>query len=96
MSDVLNAALAILQEKLGDSGLEGTLKIDIEGEGALMVDDNGPSISDGDADCTLSADAETVQGMLTGEVDPTSAFMTGKLTVDGDMGVAMQLSSKLS
>ncbi len=96
MSDVLNAALAVLQEKLGETGLDGTLKIDIENEGSLLIDDSGASINDGEADCTLTADAETVTGMLEGEIDPTSAFMSGKLAVDGDMGVAMQLSSKLT
>jgi len=96
MSDVLNAALTALNEKLGGSGIDGTLKILIEGEGALRIDESGASISDDDADCTLTADAETLQGMLSGEVDPTSAFMSGKLAVDGDMGIAMQLSSKLT
>jgi len=96
MSDILNSALSILQEKLGGTGLEGTLKIDIEGEGSLRIDENGASIADDEADCTLTADSETLVGMLKGEVDPTSAFMTGKLAVDGDMGVAMQLSSKLT
>ncbi len=96
MSDMLNAALAILQEKLGGTGLDGTLKIMIEDEGALRIDDNGASIGDEDADCTLTADAETLQGILSGDIDPTSAFMSGKLAVDGDMGVAMQLSSKLA
>lgn len=96
MSDILNAALATLQEKLGGGGLDGTLKIEIEDEGSLHIDNSGASIGDGDADCTLRADAETLQGMLSGEVDPTSAFMSGKLAVDGDMGIAMQLSSKLT
>jgi len=96
MSDVLNAALSALQEKLGGTGLDGTLKISIENEGSLRIDGEGASIADEDADCTLTADAETLQGMLSGEVDPTSAFMSGKLAVDGDMSVAMQLSSKLT
>lgn len=98
MSDVLNAALEALQGKLDGAGINGTLKIDLEGEGALQVDENGASIGDADAeaDCTLSANAETFQGMMSGDVDPTSAFMTGKLSVDGDMGIAMQLSSLLS
>ena len=96
MSDILNAALAALQEKLGGGGLEGTLKIEIEDEGSLRIDDSGASIADDEADCTLKADAETLQGILSGEVDPTTAFMSGKLAVDGDMGVAMQLSSKLT
>jgi len=40
--------------------------------------------------------AETFQGMLTGDVNPTSAFMTGGLKVDGDMGAAMKLGAILS
>jgi len=96
MSDVLNAALAMLQSKLGDAGLDGTLKINIEDEGSMRIDDSGASLSEDEADCTLTADAETLQGMLAGEIDPTSAFMSGKLQVDGDMSVAMQLGSKLA
>lgn len=33
---------------------------------------------------------------MAGDLDPTAAFMTGKLTVDGDMGMAMKLGSVLS
>ena len=29
-------------------------------------------------------------------VNPTTAFMTGKLAVDGDMGLAMQLGAALA
>jgi len=96
MSDILDAAVAALNEKMDGNGINGTLKVDIVGEGALRIDDSGASISDDDAECTLTLDAETLQGLVAGDVDPTSAFMTGKLTVDGDMGVAMQLSSVLS
>ncbi|MEC7965460.1 MAG: SCP2 sterol-binding domain-containing protein, partial [Pseudomonadota bacterium] len=44
-------------------------------------------------DVTLTADAETFEAMLTGEMNPTSAFMSGKLTIDGDMGQAMALAT---
>jgi len=53
-------------------------------------------MADEPAACTLKADAETLQGMLTGSVDPTSAFMSGKLSVEGDMGQAMKLGSLLA
>lgn len=96
MSDVVNGAIAALNEKLEGNSISGSIKIEIEGEGALRVDENGAAVSDDDADCTLGADAETLQGMLSGDVDPTSAFMSGKLRVDGDMGVAMQLASALA
>jgi len=44
----------------------------------------------------MSADAETFEAILDGDLNPTSAFMTGKLTVDGDMGQAMKLGAVLS
>ncbi|MEM6896503.1 MAG: SCP2 sterol-binding domain-containing protein, partial [Pseudomonadota bacterium] len=34
--------------------------------------------------------------IIDGDMDPTSAFMQGKLTVDGDMGAAMKLGSALA
>jgi putative sterol carrier protein len=37
-----------------------------------------------------------VQGMMDGETNPTSAFMSGKLKVDGDMGMAMKLAAALA
>jgi len=96
MSEVIEQAVKALAERLGGEGFDGSVKVEIEGEGSLIVDGDGARAGDGDADCTLSADAETFQGMLAGEVNPTSAFMTGKLSVDGDMGAAMKLGALLS
>ncbi len=92
MSDILNGALKLLQSKLDGSGFEGTIKFDIADEGVIRVDGETAELSDADADCTLSADAETFQGMLSGDVNPTMAFMSGKLSVDGEMGLAMKLA----
>ena len=33
--------------------------------------------------------------MLDGDINPTAAFMSGRLKVDGDMGLAMKLGSIL-
>ena len=96
MSDVITEAVNALNERMGDGGFDGSVKVEIEGEGALIIDGDGARAGDDDADCTLSADAETFKGMLDGEVNPTSAFMTGKLSVDGDMGAAMKLGTLLS
>lgn len=96
MSDVITKAVEALNEKMGSDGFDGIIKVEIEGEGCIMIDENGARAEDGEADCTLLADAETFQGMLTGEVNPTSAFMSGGLKVDGDMGAAMKLGAILS
>jgi len=96
MSDVIEAAVKALNAKIGDGGFDGVAKFEIADEGAIMVDSSGARAGDGDADVTLSADADTFQSILEGDLDATSAFMQGKLSVDGDMGMAMQLGSVLS
>lgn len=96
MSEVIEKAVAAINEKLAGDGFDGSIKIEIDDEGSLVIDENGASASDADADCTMSSDAETFEGILTGDVNATSAFMTGKLRVDGDMSVAMKLGSVLS
>ena len=96
MSDILTAAVAELNDKIAAAGFDSTAKFAIEGEGAILMDSDGARISDDAADVTLSADADTFRAILDGEMNPTSAFMTGKLSVDGDMGVAMKLASVLA
>lgn len=96
MSDIVNEAVTMLNAKLSGADFSGTAKFDIEGEGAVMMDDTGARAGDDPADVTLSADADTFQAILSGETNPTSAFMTGKLKVDGDMGLAMKLASVLA
>lgn len=95
MSDIVNEAVVVLNEKLAGSDFDGTAKFDIEGEGTVMMDENGARAGDEEADVTLSADAETFQSILEGDTNPTSAFMTGKLKIDGDMGMAMKLAAVL-
>lgn len=95
MSDLINAAVEALSEKVSD-GFDGIAKFVIEDEGAIVLDENGVRASDEDADVTLTATADVFQGMLEGETNPTTAFMTGKLKVDGDMGLAMKLAGVLS
>jgi putative sterol carrier protein len=96
MSDVITAAVAALNEKMGSGSFAGSAKFVIEGEGAVMVDASGARAADEEADVTLTASAETFEAMMTGDMNPTAAFMSGKLAVDGDMGMAMQLGSVLS
>ena len=95
MSDMIVSAVEALDAKAKASGLSETVKFNIEGEGAVVIDGTGARASDEEADLTVTADSETFQGIMDGSLDSTSAFMMGKITIDGDMGLAMKLGSIL-
>ncbi|SHF33360.1 SCP-2 sterol transfer family protein [Loktanella atrilutea] len=95
MSDVITQAVMKLNEKM-DGGFDGTAKFVVEDEGTIMIDRNGARAGDEEAEVTLTASRDTFEGILNGDENPTAAFMTGKLTIDGDMGKAMQLAGVLA
>ena len=68
-------------------------------QGVIYIDGNQspPAISNDDkaADCTIKMDFNDFTDLLGGKLDGMSAFMTGKLKIEGDMGVAMKLQSIL-
>lgn len=94
MSEILQKAAEILGARL--SGVAGVVKVDIAGEGGVMVENGVARVGDGDADVVISADAATFSGLLDGSVDPTMAYMSGRLKVAGDTGLALQVASRLS
>lgn len=94
MTEMIDSAVQALK-KMMPGGFDGLAKFVIPGEGAIMLDAAGARAADEDADVTLTATSEVFQGILSGDTSPTVAFMTGKLTVDGDVGLAMKLASAL-
>jgi putative sterol carrier protein len=96
MTDVIAAAVTALNAKLGGNGFDGTAKFVIEDEGAIILDETGARAGDDDADVTMTADTDTFRAILDGNLNPTAAFMTGRLRIAGDMGAAMRLGSVLS
>ncbi|MHA6262424.1 SCP2 sterol-binding domain-containing protein [Arenibacterium sp. CAU 1754] len=96
MSDILEQATAELNNKMNGVDFDGTAKFAIADVGSIMLDGNGARVGDEDADVTLNADADTFQSIFEGDLNPTSAFMSGKLSIDGDMGKAMQLAAVLA
>jgi putative sterol carrier protein len=81
-ADALNATI-----KFAFNGGEGVVYID------GSDDPNQVHNEDKAADCTISIDKDDFDNMLAGNLNPMEAFMGGKLKVDGDMGVAMKLTS---
>lgn len=95
MSDVIDQAVSALRKKISGQ-FEGVAKFVVTGEGAIMIDASGVHASDEEADVTLTASAEVFKAILDGETSPTAAFMSGKLSIDGSMGMAMKLGSALA
>jgi len=80
-------------EKL--AGMNNSYLFDIEGAGQwhVAVADGAVNVTEGDgeADTTISTSEETMLAVVKGEQNPTTAYMTGKLKIKGDMGAAMKL-----
>jgi putative sterol carrier protein len=77
------------------AGMNNSYVFDVEGAGqwTVRVEDGAVSVEEGvhDAETTITASQETFQQIVAGEQNPTTAYMTGKLKIKGDMGAAMKL-----
>ena len=99
MSEALETAAAALREKFADADFEGSVIFDIEDEGMILVTGGEVNIEGdpggSDADVTISAALDTFRDIFEGALSPTAAYMTGRMRIDGDMGMAMKLSQIL-
>src|SRR6476469_4814315 len=77
------------------AGMNNSYLFDIEGAGTWLVTVDEGVISvvegEGEADATISTNEENFAKIVAGELNPTTAYMTGKLKIKGDMGAAMKL-----
>jgi putative sterol carrier protein len=87
-----------LEERIDPSktaGMTNSYVFEIDRAGTWRVDvvDGKVSVAegDGDADATIAASEDTFEQIASGDLNATTAYMTGKLKVRGDMGAAMKL-----
>lgn len=97
----LESATTAIRNKVGqDCGLGASLKFDMGDDGVILIDatvvPNIVTNDDGDAQCTISVALKDLDAMMAGDLDPTVAFMSGKLRVEGDMSIAMKLTSVMT
>ena len=74
------------------------VKLDFGADGIVMLDGNAQAVTeeDGPADTTIKVAWSDWQDMSDGKLDGMTAFMQGKLAIEGDMSNAMQLQGVLA
>jgi len=74
------------------------VKLDFGDEGVVMLDGAASRVTeeDGPADTTIKVAWADWEAMRDGKLDGMTAFMQGKLKVEGDMSAAMQLQGVLA
>ncbi|XP_008577741.1 PREDICTED: non-specific lipid-transfer protein isoform X1 [Galeopterus variegatus] len=74
--------------KDGPGGKEATWVVDVKnGKGSVLLN------SDKKADCTITMADSDLLALMTGKMNPQSAFFQGKLKITGNMGLAMKLQN---
>ncbi len=95
----LDTLLAELTKRAsGAPALGKSLKFDF-GDNKILIDGTGASnvisTDDKEADCVISITQDDMLGLMNGSLNPMTAFMSGKIKVKGDMGIAMKLQGLL-
>ncbi len=87
-----------LPEKAGNTS--AAIQFDLTGDQAgkrfIKIADGHATSGQGEVDnpnLTLVADSRDFVRIFTGQMDPTAAFMSGKLKIKGDMGLAIRMQS---
>ena len=95
MSDMLTGAIAYLDARLQDGTFDGNVRVVIAEEGCITIDGSGaracPEDDGGDADCTVRTDSETFRALSSGSLDPMSAYLGGRIRVDGEFAAVLKL-----
>ena len=87
-------AAPLVRVPFGDFALVSRV-LDFGAEGVIYWDGTKtpPEIGNtaGEADTTLSLSLEDMEKLVSGDLSPTTAYMMGKLRIEGSMGVALKI-----
>ena len=93
MSEVLEKAVAAINDKMAGATFDSSVKFKIEDEGSIVVDSDSVRVSDEETDCTLIASLDVFTKILDGDMNATEAYMTGSLKVEGSMSACLLYTS---
>ncbi|MCS7297243.1 MAG: SCP2 sterol-binding domain-containing protein [Bacteroidia bacterium] len=98
-SPLIDEVVAQIKARAAKGSLGGRLKFDF-GSRKLLLDGTGETTivkeEDAEAPCIIYISPEDMKALLSGELNPMSAFMAGKIKVQGDMSMAMKLQNLLA
>ena len=81
------------------TGLDALVKFDFGEDGSVCIDaTQSPPVlpnEEGEADCIIRVSLGDMERLMEGRLNPTLAYTMGRLRVDGSLGVAMKLASRL-
>lgn len=94
----LEEATAKVNKMATNNGGKVNAKINfVFDEGMIHLDDTvSPTLVSNEAaeaQCTIKMKLENFEKMMSGDMNPMMAFMTGKMKIEGDKGAAMKLAS---
>ncbi|MGX9119097.1 SCP2 sterol-binding domain-containing protein [Mesorhizobium sp. BHbsci] len=81
-----------ISSRVASAGFDRSVKFDTGSDGVIVIDGADVSTTDAPADCTIKLSLDDLESLIAGDLNPTMAFMSGKIKVEGDMSVAMALS----
>jgi putative sterol carrier protein len=81
-----------IRSRVASAGFDRSVKFDTGADGVIVIDGATVSNTDAPTDCTIKLSLDDLESLIAGDLNPTMAFMTGKIKIEGDMSVAMALS----
>ena len=84
-----------MKSRVASAGFEHSVKFDTGSDGVIVIDGATVSNTDAPTDCTVKLSLDDLDSLIAGDLNPTMAFMSGKIKIEGDMTVAMALSQVL-
>ncbi|MCC6223230.1 MAG: SCP2 sterol-binding domain-containing protein [Thermoleophilia bacterium] len=103
MTDSAREFFEGLERRLDPARLVGqtvTYRFEVEGAGSwhVAIANGRATVTEagGAADCVIRMKERTLLGLLSGETKATTAFMLGRIKVEGDLSLALRLEQLLS